>query len=80
MNIIQSLKDIDIQTVDPMTLIDIGDVRVRRELPRIERIRDFVRQVRNPYCFRVGETAVKLCFDANGVTLTDRLESLMMKL
>ena len=79
MNTIQSMKDVDIRTVDPMTLVDASNIPVRRELPRIECIRDFVRRVKNPYCFRIGDVAIKLSFDANGVTLTDRLESLMMK-
>jgi hypothetical protein len=74
------MKDIDIRTVDPATLVDAKSVRVRQELPRIERMRDYMRQIGNPYCFRVGKVVVKLSFASGGETLTDRLESLMARL
>jgi len=76
----EQMKNVDIRTVDPAGLVDIRDVQVNQAKSREERIRDFVRQVKNPYCFRVGKVAVKVSYSENGATLEDRLESLMMKL
>lgn len=77
---LDQMKNVDIRAVDPDSLIDIRDIQVNPGRPREERIRDFVRQAGNPYCFRVGKVAVKVSFAEGGATLEDRLESLMMKL
>jgi len=78
-NISQDLRDVDIRKVDLAALVDIRDVQTKRELSKDERIRDFIRQIRNPYCFRVGKVAVKVSFAENGATLEDRLESLFTR-
>ena len=79
LNISQDLRNIDIRKIDPAELVDIRDVQTRRELPKEERIREFIRQIRNPYCFRVGKVAVKVSYAENGASLEERLESLFMK-
>ncbi|BDF03549.1 DUF6870 family protein [[Clostridium] hylemonae] len=53
------------------SLADIRDITVDKELPREERIAEFVRQIKNPYRFRCGRFIVKVSFAGNGVTLED---------
>ena len=36
-------------------LVDIQDVSVDPNLPKEERIAEFVRQIKNPYCFKCGK-------------------------
>ncbi|MEI3306549.1 MAG: DUF6870 family protein [Dysosmobacter sp.] len=47
----------DINTVDPEQLVDIRDISIHTELPREERVLDFIRQIRNPYRFRHGRSS-----------------------
>ncbi len=77
---LEQMKNVDIRTVDPGTLVDIRGVSVREDQSGEEKLRDYVRQVVNPYCFRVGGIAVKLSFGDSGVSLEDRLESLLVKI
>ena len=72
---IQSMKDVDVRTVDPDTLRDIRDVEVRPDLPKKERILDFIRQIGNPYCYRHGKYVVKVSFTDTDVTLEERMLS-----
>ena len=74
------MKDIDIRTVDPDDLIDLNDIVIDTDKSKNERIISFIEQIKNPYCFKVGKTIVKVCFDDNGVTLEDRLENLLIKI
>ena len=37
---------------DHNELVDIRDVSVNKDLPKEERIADFVKQIKNPYRFR----------------------------
>ena len=75
----EQMKNVDIRTVDPNDLIDINDVQLCADKPKEERIRDFVRQIKNPYCYKVGKIVVKVSFSNCGATLEDRLESLLVK-
>lgn len=71
------LKQVDVRTVDPDTLVDINDIKINAKLPKKERVLDFMEQIKNPYCYRCGKVVVKISFNDTGVTLEDRLESLL---
>ena len=42
--------------------------------PAEQRMCSFLEQVKNPYCFLCGETAVKVCFSQNGESLGSKLK------
>ena len=71
---IEEMKEVDVRTVDPDTLVDIDDVVVDASLPREERIRSFLAQIRNPYCFKCGDMVVKISHADTDVTLEERME------
>ena len=77
---IEELKNIDIRTVDPNTLVDLRDVKINMELPREERLIDFISQIKNPYCYKYGNAIVKISHADTEVTLEDRLERYFMSL
>jgi len=77
---LEQMKNIDIRTVDPSTLVDIKDIQINTSLPRSERILDFLEQVKNPYCFRVGKAAVKISFSDTEATVEDCLERYLLSL
>lgn len=72
---IEAMQNVDVRTVDPDTLRDIRDVTVNADLPKRERILDFIRQIGNPYCYRHGKYVVKVSFTDTDVTLEDRMLS-----
>ena len=72
---IEAMQNVDIRTVDPDTLRDIRDVTVNADLPKRERILDFIRQIGNPYCYRHGKYVVKVSFTDTDVTLEERMLS-----
>lgn len=59
---LETLRNADISACNPDELTDLRNVTVSREKPFCERAGDYIRQVRNPYLFRVGSTAVKVEF------------------
>lgn len=72
---IDAMRGVDIRSVDPDTLRDIRDVEINTELPKRERILDFIRQIGNPYCYRHGKYVVKVSFTDTDVTLEERMLS-----
>ncbi len=70
---ISAMREVDVRTVDPDTLRDIRDIKVNTELPKKERILDFIKQIGNPYCYRYGKYVVKVSYTDTNVTLEDRL-------
>lgn len=59
---LRKLVEVDIRTVDPKDLVDIQDVKIDESLPIPERVRDYIRQIRNPYCYLSHGTIVKIRF------------------
>jgi hypothetical protein len=72
--LLDTLQEIDIRTVDPKDLVDIKDVTIREELPLPERVRDYIQQIKNPYCYLSHGTVVKIRF-AGSRTLEECINS-----
>ena len=72
---IKAMQNVDLRTVDPAGQRDIREVKVNTDLPKQERILDFIRQIGNPYCYRHGKYVVKVSFTDTDVTLEDRMLS-----
>ncbi len=72
---LEAMKNVDVRTVDINTLRDIRDVKINTDLPKEERILDFIRQIGNPYCYRHGKYVVKISFTDTDVTLEQRMLS-----
>ncbi len=72
---LEAMKNVDVRTVDINTLRDIRDVKINTDLPKEERILDFIRQIGNPYCYRHGKYVVKISFADTDVTLEQRMLS-----
>lgn len=71
----EAMKKVDVRTVNRSTLKDINDVVVDTSLPKEERLRSFIEQIGNPYCYKCGDLVVKVSFAENtSATLEDRLE------
>lgn len=70
---ITSMKNTDLATIDRDALVDIRDVKVNTALPKRERALDFIRQIKNPYCYKHGKYVVKVGFSDTEVSLEERL-------
>lgn len=71
---LEEMKAVDIRTVRREDLVDIRDVHIDRTLPKEERIKDFIRQIKNPYCYKCGDVVVKVEFSDTDLTLEDGME------
>ena len=77
---IEEMKNVDVRTVNPDTLVDVTMIQIDESLSEEERIKEYLRQVKNPYCFRVGDVVVKCAYSNDGVTIKDRFEQLVRTL
>lgn len=78
--IIQEMKAVDIRTVDPESLVDVTGILISDDMTKEERVAEFVKQVKNPYCFRVGDMVVKNVYSSDGISLKDRFEQFVRTL
>ena len=47
-------------------LVDIRDVKIDKTLPVEERVISYVKQIKNPYMFKVGNTIVRVSYRKDG--------------
>lgn len=62
-----------LEAIDRDALVDIRSVNIDTSLPQEERMRDFIRQIKNPYLYRHGKYVVKIAFSETDITLEQRL-------
>lgn len=75
---VEQMKAVDVRNVDRDELVDIRDVVIDRTLPKEERIQKFVRDIKNPYCFKCGDVVVKSTFADTDLTLEECVEHYLM--
>ena len=73
----EMLKSVDIKNVDKGSLIDLDEVQIDDTRPVSERILSFLQQVQNPYCFRIGDVAVKVNYKPDGPSFQQNFEDLL---
>ena len=71
---IEEMKNVDVRTVDRDRLVDINEIEIDDSLPPKGSAAEFLRQIKNPYCFRVGKVVVKNFYSDDGVSLQERFE------
>lgn len=62
---------------DLSELVDIRDVVIDRTLPVEERIKSYVQQIKNPYCFRVGDVKVRVSYANKDQSLNESFVSML---
>lgn len=62
----------------PDTLVDINDISVNKDLPKPERIKEYIRQIKNPYCFKCGNFVVTAKYSDKGLSIEDCLQSIII--
>ena len=68
---LEEMKSVDPRTVDRGTLVQRSCVKSMPGGSKEERIREFIRQIKNPYCYIDGDIVVKISFSDNGKTMED---------
>ena len=74
------MKNVDVRTVDISTLTDIGKIKINRKLPKTERLRAFVREVKNPFCFICNWMVVKISYSDTNESLENKLAKLCLEM
>jgi len=74
---LEAMRNVDIKMAEISMLIDIDDVEIDVTKPKNERILDFIRQVKNPYCYKYGKTVVKISYANTGKTFEEIFKSIV---
>ena len=72
---IDEMRNIDVRTVRADQLTDRRDIVIDQKLPQRERLQQYIRQVKKPYCYMDGGVVVKVSFANTKETIEDRLEA-----
>ena len=74
------MKAVDIRTVDKSQLVDLSTVHIDESLPVRERVLSYLKQVKNPYCVRVGNFAVKVKYKEDGPSFEEVFKHLLQQM
>ena len=74
---ISAMKDVDIRSVDKDSLVDLDSVQIDSSQSVQERVQSFLQQIQNPYCFRIGDVALKVNYKQDGPSFQQNLEDIL---
>ena len=60
---------------DRTQLADIHTIKIDKNLSAAQRAEQYLEQIRNPYCFRCGESVVRVRFNDDGGDLKSHLKN-----
>lgn len=66
------------EQVNLSDLADVRDVKIDPSRPKEERVKSYLDQIRNPYCYRYGDIIVRVSFADTGASLEDRLKQYLL--
>lgn len=78
-NLLEDMSHMKLKDVAPDLLQDILDVNISGDTAS-QRLESYLAQVGNPYCFRVGNTPVRISFKSCKETLGKKLKSYFLGL
>ena len=74
---LEKMRNMDVKDVNIDDLVDIRDVKIDTSKPQIERMLDFIEQLKNPYFFKYENYIVKIKFsDDSSDSFQTRLEKM----
>lgn len=71
---LDEMEQCKIEETNPATLTDIQEVKITGQTSA-QRLESYLSQVKNPYCFRVGKTPVKISFNSCANSIENKLKS-----
>ena len=74
---LNGLKNLDIEQFEADQLVDLRSVSIDKSLPVPERMHSFVKQIKNPYLFKVDDITVKVEF-SSGKSFEDSLLAFLL--
>ena len=77
--LLEELSEVDIRMVNLETLVDANQITLDYTIPQNKRAEYLLSQVKNPYCFKVGEIAVKLEFSDTEKSFEDTFLSILKR-
>ncbi|WP_249030228.1 DUF6870 family protein [Tannockella kyphosi] len=68
---LDDLKNVDPRTVDRSSLVERSSVKIDPNATKEERLSEYIKQIKNPYCYLDGKTVVKISFANTDTSIED---------
>jgi len=74
---LRQMKDIDINSINPETVVDVRAINIDINKPVSERITSYLQQVGNPYFIKVDKLIIKMTHPNTTLSANDCFEQYM---
>ena len=72
---LEEMQQVKVNEINPDELIDINEIQIDSELPKHERIKEFISAMGNPYIFKCDGIIVKNSFINTDCKLEEQIRS-----
>lgn len=64
-------KNMNIKNINKNDLVDITKINIDENLTKEEKIKEFFKQIKNPYYFKIGDICINVEYNKNGPTFEE---------
>jgi hypothetical protein len=73
-NDLETMRGVDVRTVNPGTLADIRDINIDINLPYVERALAYLKQTPNAYCLKYDDVIIKISYSQTTTSINNCME------
>lgn len=77
---LEEMSQSEVIPIDRTGLVDIRQIQIDAAMPLEMRMAGYLEQIKNPYCFLCGDTAVRVRFESEGDELRNKLKKFFINL
>ncbi len=77
---LREMKGVDITKADRSKMVDVNEISIDSSLPVAQKVKNYIEQIKNPYCFLCGDTPVKIRFVSDTKSLKSSLKDYFISL
>lgn len=77
---LREMKSADITKADRSKMVDVNEIFIDSSLPAAQKVKNYIEQTKNPYCFLCGDTPVKIRFVSDAKSLKSSLKDYFISL
>ena len=76
--LLKEMKNKNFEDLNSNELVDIKNIEIDTSKTKIEKLIDFIKKIKNPYLFKVGDIIVKIKFSNNNQSFQEKMENIIL--
>lgn len=79
LNDLSRLQNISFEEINKHEITDISEININTEKSKVDRIKKYLENSKNPYFIKCGDIFIKMSFSSNGILIDECIERYLIE-